>query len=225
MNSTPPHLNLQDLIYSKVINLPRRTDRKSECDEELKKINFVQKENIYFAGKDMKGLGAKGCSLSHAMVLSEYLFNSDAPFALIFEDDFSIADPIRFQGYLENAITRSYFWDVFLLAHTHAVAIDGTPLEDTFRCINALTASCYLVKRDYAPKLIECFFKSANLLADFEKLPLPNKEIAHMHACLDMLWKDMQLKDRFWFTIPPQSVQRGSSSDIQRNQIQKAEFS
>lgn len=106
-----------------------------------------------------------------------------------------------------------------MLGYNHAAAIEVTPLEGVFRGINSQTASGYLVKREYAPKLIECFFRSAELLNGFQNLPSPNKEIAFQAACCDMLWKELQIKDRFWFSIPSLIFQRASFSDIEKTHV------
>jgi GR25 family glycosyltransferase involved in LPS biosynthesis len=209
-------LNFIDL---KIIHLTKRTDRLLECGEELNKINFVEKDDTYFLAKEVQNLGARGCALSHAMALSEFLFNSDNPFVLILEDDFSIREPARFWGDVEKAIQNSSLWDVYLLGYNHVAAIEMTPIENTFRGINSQTASGYIVKRNYAPKLIECFFRSAELLNTYQDLPSPNKEILLQSVCCDMLWKELQLKDKFWFSIPSQILQRPSYSDIEKAHV------
>lgn len=208
-----------NFIAIKIIHLLKRDDRLRECNQELHKINFSSFDGVYFPAKEIKLLGARGCALSHAMALAEFLFNSDKPFALILEDDFSIRDPSTFWTDLETVIKQSMFWDVFLLGYNHAAAIEVTAIEGVFRCINAQTASGYLVKRDYVPKLIECFFRSAELLGRFQDLPSPNREIAFHSVCCDMLWKELQIKDRFWFSIPSQIFQRASYSDIEMTNV------
>ena len=208
-----------DFISMKIIHLQKRVDRLRECNAELQRINISPEGDVYFSAKELPSIGARGCSLSHAMALSEFLFSSDNPFILILEDDFSIRNPSKFWSDIEDAIKNAYLWDVFLLGYNHAAAIEVTPIEGVFRGINAQTASGYLVKRGYVPKLIECFFRSAELLNSFQALPSPNKEIGFQAACCDMLWKELQIKDRFWFSIPSQIFQRPSFSDIEQMQV------
>jgi glycosyl transferase family 25 len=208
-----------DFISMKIIHLLKRVDRLNECNKELQRISISPDASIYFPAKEIPSLGARGCSLSHAMTLSEFLFNSDNPFVLILEDDFSIRNPSKFWGDIEAVIKHADLWDVFLLGYNHAAAIEVTPIEGFFRGINAQTASGYLVKREYVPKLIECFFRSAELLNSYQTLPSPNKEIGFQAACCDMLWKELQIKNRFWFSIPSQIFQRPSFSDIEQTQV------
>ena len=208
-----------DFISMKIIHLQKRVDRFNECNIELQKINISPDADLYFSAKELPSLGARGCSLSHAMALSDFLFSSDNPFILILEDDFSIRDSSKFWRDVEVLIKYAYLWDVFLLGYNHAAAIEATPVEGVFRGINAQTASGYLVKREYVPKLIECFFRSAELLNSYQTLPSPNKEIAFQAVCCDMLWKELQIKDRFWFSIPSQIFQRPSFSDIELMQV------
>ena len=83
---------MNNSIYTKIIHLSKREDRLLECNEELKKINILKPDGIYFEAKNIPTLGAKGCALSHAMALSEFLFKTEDSFALILEDDFSIRE-------------------------------------------------------------------------------------------------------------------------------------
>ena len=210
---------MNNSIYTKIIHLSKREDRLSECNEELKKINILKPDGIYFEAKNIPTLGAKGCALSHAMALSEFLFKTEDSFALILEDDFSIREPSSFWTNLETALGQSHLWDVFLLGSNLAVPIQATPVESFFRVINSQTASGYLLRRGYAPKLIECFFRSAELLSSAQELPSPNKEIATHIASCDQMWKELQIIDRFWFSTPSIIYQRESYSDIVNTKV------
>ena len=203
----------------KIIHLPARIDRLRECDEELKKIKIEESDGLYFCAKETMNLGGRGCALSHAMALSEFLFDGDQQFILILEDDFKIMDLENFWEIISNVINHENLWDVYLLGHKTAVAIESTPLKNTFRGIHSQTTSGYIVKRDFAPKLIEIFFRSAELLKKYQHLPSPNREIATHLFFLDQLWGELQIKDRFWFSIPALITQRPSFSDILKKNV------
>jgi GR25 family glycosyltransferase involved in LPS biosynthesis len=202
-------------LHIKIINAEHRSDRKAECLLELKKIGLTPPNDIFFKAKYINNLGARGCALSHAMVLSEYLFNNDLPFALVLEDDFQFISPHELNNTINNAIKYSNIWDVFLLGHNQAVPIEKISTDNILRVINSQTTSGYIVNRTCAPKIIEVFFRSAELLKNYSNLPSPNKEIARHHVSADIIWKELQLVYTFAATFPSIINQRISYSDIE----------
>jgi hypothetical protein len=202
-----------DNLLIGIINLEHRQDRRDECLVELSKAD-LKSEGAFFKAKYIKDSGARACALSHAMLLSEFMFHDDKPFALILEDDFVFRDPAGFKGLVSKVLEAESAWDVFLLGHNLAVPIESHQ-HDFLRVINSQTASGYLVGRLYASKLIELFFRSSELQSRYMNLPSPNKEIAKHHFALDILWKEMQIKDRFLTTFPSAIYQRVSFSDIE----------
>lgn len=207
-----------DLLTIKIINIAHQVDRKNECLQELKKINTEMPDLSFFPAKYVEDCGERGCALSHAMALSEFLYTSDNPFALILEDDFAINNPDGFEDSLLAILTHSKLWNVYVLGHRLSIPIESSPVDNTMRVINATTTSGYLVGRLYASKLIESFFRSAQLLKEYEHLPPPNKQITAGFVCADILWKKLQINDIFWASFPPLVHQRKSYSDI-RNKV------
>ena len=105
-----------DLLHLKIINLEHRDDRRVQCLDELSRIGlFNTSDSIFFKAKYLNQFGALGCSLSHAMVLSEFLFYENKPFALVLEDDFSIKNTDTFFDNIRSLLPLSNSWDVFLL--------------------------------------------------------------------------------------------------------------
>ena len=208
-----------DSISIKIINLAKREDRLFDCNAELEKIKISPKDDLFFEANESQLNGAHGCSLSHAMALAELLFCSYKQFFLIFEDDFSIREPNTFWVNLDVVIKHANLWDVYLLGHNTAIAIEATPIPSVVRAINSQTQSGYLVKRSYAPKLIECFFRSAELLRFYNDLPIPNKDLSKHYFTSDQLWKELQIKDRYWISNPSQIFQRPSFSDIEKRHV------
>lgn len=207
---------LKNLIDIKVINLKHRTDRRLEAIEELSKISITDFSEIFFDAKYIENNGAIGCALSHGMLISNFLYNSNSPFLLILEDDFEININLDFLKIIREIINYADYWDVFLLGHNQAIPIEGTKFIDIQRVINSQTMSGYLISRNYAPKLIASFFTSANLLKKYEELCEPNKKYARNIFCCDQNWKDLQVKDKFWASIPALIKQRKSFSDIEK---------
>jgi GR25 family glycosyltransferase involved in LPS biosynthesis len=201
--------------HFKIINLAHRQDRRNECLQELKDIHIENLSDIFFEAKFVEHLGAVGCALSHAMVLSDFLFNTDKPYIVVLEDDFQIRDQVDLVETINDAILHSSSWDVFMLGHNSALPIEATPMVNTLRVINVQTMSGYLVGRSYTPTLIESFFRSAELLKKYNDLPSPNKELAKSQFCCDILWKRLQIDDTYWATFPSVITQRKSFSDIE----------
>jgi GR25 family glycosyltransferase involved in LPS biosynthesis len=206
-------------IHLKVINLKHRTDRRADCAGELSKLGIDASDEIFFDAKAMPDLGALGCALSHGKALADYIFADEKPFALILEDDFSIRDPDTFVRTIDSFCSQDFLWDVFLLGHNSAVPIEPTHFGTACRTINAQTTSGYLVGRQYAIKLIECFFRSAELLRRYNYLPEPNKTISRSFFSCDILWKELQVKDRFVVPLPSLIVQRASYSDVENRNV------
>jgi GR25 family glycosyltransferase involved in LPS biosynthesis len=206
-------------LHLKIINLKHRADRREDCAKELAKVGTEVSDDIFFDAKSITELGALGCALSHAKALADFIYFDDKPFALILEDDFSIRDAHTFTSTIVNFCNQDYLWDVMLLGHNSAVPIEPTHFGTACRTINAQTTSGYLVGRSYAAKLIECFFRSAELLRRYQHLPEPNRMIAKSMFSCDILWKELQIKDRFVVPIPSLIVQRASYSDVENRHV------
>jgi hypothetical protein len=213
-----PRLPL-DRIHLKVINLRHRADRREDCARELSKVGVDAGAETFFEAKSVPNLGALGCALSHGKALSDFVFADDKPFALILEDDFSIRDAPTFVSTVNQFCSQDFLWDVFLLGHNSAVPIEPTHFGTACRAINAQTTSGYLVGRIYAIKLIDYFFRSAELLRRYDFLPEPNKSIARSLFSCDILWKELQVKDRFVIPLPSLIIQRASYSDVENRHV------
>jgi len=205
-------------IELKIINLKHRTDRKEECIQELKKINIVTNDKMFFDAKYDDINGAKGALLSHAMAISNYLYESKKNYLLILEDDFQITDDKKFMDLINYSIINNN-WNVTLLSHNYAIPISNTNNPNLLRVINSQTASAYLVGRLYAVKLVEVFFRSSVLLDLNDNLNSPNKELARHYFCLDILWKSLQVDDIFLAAFPALVKQRESYSDIEKRNV------
>lgn len=206
-------------LHLKIINLQHRADRREDCLRELQSVGVDAGAEVFFEAKSEPEFGALGCALSHAKVLSDFLFCTDKPFALIFEDDFQIRDPATFTSTVTKFCSQDFLWDVFLLGHNSAVPIEPTHFENAVRVVNSQTASGYLVGRLYAIKLIDYFFRSAEMLRRYQYLPEPNKTITRSFFSCDILWKELQIRDRFVIPLPSLIIQRASYSDIEKRNV------
>lgn len=199
-----------------VINLRHRADRKKSLLSHLSEIGVDSGHIRWVEAQRTLRNGAIGCAASHAFALSRFLFESDAPFCWIIEDDFRMNDKDRISE-IGSIILRHEEWDVVLLASNVAYAIHASSITGAFRVHNAQTASAYLVTRRYAPTLIRLFFETAERISN-SSLFMDKIAQKHFYA-LDIAWKDLQIRDRFLAMIPPLSHQCESFSDIEQKSV------
>ena len=199
-------------ICTYILNLPQRVDRKKDCLLQIHSSGLNEKFVHFIDAKYTPRNGAIGCSLSHAYALSQFLFDTEAPFCLILEDDFEIKNPEKFCADLNPVILKKDFWDVLLLASNAAVGFK-TDIPNVYKALNSQTTSAYMVTREYAPTLIKVFYESANFLSQ-NFLQLENNIAKHFYA-LDMLWKHNQQYDKFMAFMPQLIHQRESYSDVE----------
>jgi len=207
----------KDLLSVKIINLAHRADRKEECRKEMAALGWGESDYNFFTARHMPEAPARGCALSHGKAIADFLFTEEKSFLLVLEDDFSVRADLA--AGLEAAISHAGFWDVFLLAHNAAIPIARTPVKDAFRVVNAQTASAYLVGRLYASRLMEMFFRSAEMQDRLKNIPSPAREMANTVFRCDILWKHLQENDRFCAQVPALTTQRPSYSDIEKKMV------
>jgi glycosyl transferase, family 25 len=210
---------MKDQVSVKIINLAHRADRKQECRKELAALGWDESQYSFFTARDMPDAPSRGCAFSHGKAIADFLFAEEKPFLLVLEDDFTVRNADEFLAGIAGATSQAGFWDVFLLAHNAAIPIARTPIKNTYRVVNAQTASAYLVGRLYASRLMEIFFRSAEMLDRVKNVPQPARDIASSLFRCDMLWKQLQENDRFCAHIPAVCAQRASYSDIEKKMV------
>ena len=209
----------KELLSVKIINLAHRTDRKEQARKEMAALGWDDDDYSFFTARHMPDAPARGCALSHGKAIADFLFAEEKPFLLVLEDDFTVRAGADLRAGLEAAISHAGFWDVFLLAHNAAIPIARTPVKDAFRVVNAQTASAYLVGRLYAARLMEMFFRSAEMQDRLKNIPSPAREMANTVFRCDILWKHLQENDRFCAQVPALTTQRASWSDIEKKMV------
>ena len=101
---------------------------------------------------DTMSSGEIGCTTSHLKAIKHFLDTSDAPYAVIMEDDCNI-DIARYWNFTwADFIARApYAWDVIQLA----IICTGdiiVPIHTRF--VNDFSTACYVITRHHAEKLI-----------------------------------------------------------------------
>lgn len=208
-----------DNLCIKVINLEHRADRREQCLAEFRAIGLSDSDYVIERARSLPGQGARGCSLSHARALCNFLYEDERPYLMMLEDDFQARAPDAFIARVREALSWGPLWDVFLLAHNFAIPVTATPMPDVFRLVNAQTTSGYIVGRDYVWRLVGLFLQSAEWLRRASYAVPENRiRLEHFNAA-DMVWKQAQTVDRFWGPAPSLTLQRASFSDIEQRTV------
>ncbi|GAA0512198.1 hypothetical protein GCM10009414_22270 [Tatumella terrea] len=207
-------------VLLKIINLEHRYDRKAECLAELSLSGITADDDSFFKAYYKPEFGELGASLSHANLIARYLSESVCPYLLVFEDDFEIINKDDFLADLNKALCIADRWDVFLLSHNQAIPVSIIDKKAGFyRVINSQTASGYIVKREFASRLMAVFFDSVTGLQNTRVIGDEVGDIVKIFYCLDMLWKNLQTGFNFVAHFPAYVKQRPSYSDIENKHV------
>lgn len=184
------------------INLEHRIDRLVHVKQELAKINVVGSR---FNAIKLAN-GAVGCSMSHLKCLEQAKQNG-SPYVFVCEDDIQFLDPELFLknlGLFCELIKSD--WDVLIISGN--ICPPFQPIGDfCVKLINCQTTTGYIVQQHYYDTLIANYREGiTKLLSD----PTNKREYA-----IDMYWKRLQAKDRWYMIVPPTVVQMEGFSDVE----------
>ena len=233
--------------YVVYINLAHRVDRREATEREMHRLGVRAPRR--FDAIRMPANGALGCTLSHVAVL-EMALREAWPYVIVVEDDICFTQPDTFrrlfarflathrgvaarrearedekeakEGAKEEGEAKdggeeggAEEWDVLLLA-----GLNNAPFrvhnEVSVRVGNCQTTTGYMVPRHYMGTLLTNFREGMEGLRLYPHL--------HTKFAVDMYWKRLQLKDR-WFLLAPQTVvQRDGYSDIEGRPTSYGEF-
>ena len=189
------------------INLDKRNDRSSDFLDNFNEIDEARITRIpahYYPEN-----GAVGCLMSHITALNKGYSDNYGENILICEDDFMISDMEYCNRALNLLFDKIDNWDVIMLGQNTIYSNDtGFETENQEKLIkikNSQTASGYIVKRDYIPRLLEIYESDMNTYL---------KTGIWDNYYTDQSWKVLQLKDNWYSFTPSVAVQRASYSDI-----------
>jgi len=193
------------------INLEHRRDRKEGLLEELQKAG-VPADRIHRvdAIRNIE-CGNLGCSQSHTKALDEILTHPAWRYVAVLEDDFVFRDAATVWAELGDVLAAETP-DVLLLGHN---PIDFQ-FERTGRanCVKVLATSHrtgYIISAAYAPTLKANFETATAAMSRTEAA----KTNPLLHG--DIVWKELQAKDK-WLSIEPAlGKQRDGYSDCEKN--------
>jgi len=193
--------NIQKIIY---INLDYRVDRKTEIEDEFKRVNIPEEKIIRFSAISLEDRGV-ACVYSHAdaIKLAKEL-NLDN--VLILEDDFNFIQNVDTIN--QNLI--SFFrdikeWDVLLFSKGMNIL---KPVNDYLSICKETSNACgYLINKHMFDILIEDFEKAAQLL---------QQTGMHWLYQNDQTWNKF-MKSEKWFCFNQHlGYQRKSYSDLSK---------
>lgn len=191
-----------------VVNLETRSDRLEAINGVLGSLGIVNH-------KIVKGVphscGTLGCSLSHAMALSECI-DSNATTCAVFEDDFElICDPADAHAAVERFFRREPpSWEMLMLS-SHVLSSSPSEYSHLEVINTALTGSGYVVHKDYAPTLLRKLLQAAYSLNHYNCVTI--------EYAPDVLWRELQ-QSKKWFALKPLiGKQRASFSDIEQKHV------
>jgi len=188
-----------DKIY--YINLDKRVDRKCEIELELDRMGWKAERYpaIYTPHS-----GIVGCGYSHLNVLK---MARDAGYknVLILEDDFEfLVDKEELEQELSTFFESGIEYDVLMISYIiqKGESVEHAPFIR--KVIDGQTASGYIVNRHYMDKLIELYEWA---------IPLLEQTNEHWRYANDLIWKQFQPYDKWYYTTRKLGKQRDGYSD------------
>jgi glycosyl transferase family 25 len=182
------------------INLEKRTDRRTEIEQELLNHGLVGERFNAFKHT----IGSVGCELSHLAVL-KLAKERNYKNVLILEDDFQfLVQKEKFEKELAQFFNSQINYDVCFLAYNIQQSEDVPEYPFIKRAIESQTSSAYIINNHYYDKLINLFEKNVKLLENTNH---------HWLYAVDQVWKPLQKTDQWYYFTERIGKQRDGYSD------------
>lgn len=186
------------------INLDERKDRREHVEMQL---NWMGITGERFSAVKTK-FGAIGCTMSHIKCL-EMAKERDYDMVFICEDDIQFISKDTLQNSVNKFMETVKEWDVCIIGGNN-----GRPFKPVNEiCVqvqNCQTTTGYVVKKHYYDVLLKNFRESVQNLIRSQNIRL--------HA-LDIYWKQLQGRDKWFLLIPIMAYQKEGYSDIERKNV------
>ena len=190
--------NIEKIIY---INLDKRTDRREEIENELKKYEL---EAERYSAIYTPHSGIVGCGYSHLNTL-KLAKERGYKNVLILEDDFEfVVSKEEFEESLNKLFDSKIPFDVCMLSY---IVQRGQPIQEysfVGKVLDGQTASGYIVNQHYYDTLIALYEWA---------IPLLDSTNEHWNYANDMVWKRLQPKDNWIYFLNRIGKQRDGYSD------------
>jgi GR25 family glycosyltransferase involved in LPS biosynthesis len=209
-----------------VISLDHREDRRQKFFDSLGSLGYPRQDFQWVVAIEDNNFGGLGCAKSHLKTLANFITESNKPYCAIFEDDFAFRKPKELVEIIIQALDDKTTWDVFLFSGTELRSFStGYSLHNHMidRVFDSVTASGYLVTRQYAQVLIQNLLESIVGMEKYKNIE-QRKLVYHKYA-LDRTWQRLQSRDSWFCTQPMLGQQLPSFSDIEKKLVNYSEFS
>ena len=202
-----------DAIY--YINLDHREDRNREFLECMSDLDVPVEKIQRISAIYNRDMGALGCTRSHIKAIETFL-ESGLKTCLVCEDDFQYKNKDTFWSDIKRVFDTNVEFDILQLSYnpntyTNMVVYKSRDTIYPFlkKAEVTITASGYIITRNFAPTLLENFKESSNNLAMCNGL----YSCIHTYS-LDQYWNILKPKSNWYIIYPPIGYQRSSYSDI-----------
>lgn len=184
------------------INLDHRTDRLEHVQRELAKIGV--KSGVRFPAVKMAA-GNVGCTISHIRCI-ELAKRKEWPYVFICEDDITFTNPAVLLNSLSKFVESGENWDVLVIGGNNCPPYIQTA-EHYARVMNVQTTTGYIVKKEYYDVLYDNYREGLGKLI---REPEKRKQFS-----IDIYWKLLQQRDRWFMILPLTVIQYYDYSDIE----------
>jgi hypothetical protein len=184
------------------INLDYRTDRLEHVLAEFKKVGIKNAER--FSAVRMKA-GNVGCTLSHIKCL-ELAKDRNWDHVFICEDDITFTNPQVLKDSADKFMNSGISWDVLVIGGNNCPPFE-TVGDFCARVHNVQTTTGYVVKKEYYDVLLSNYKEG---LAFLLREPEKKKQYS-----LDIYWKILQQRDKWYLLTPLTIIQYYDFSDIE----------
>jgi glycosyl transferase family 25 len=188
------------------INLNERTDRLQHVKEEMVKLGVHKPTRIVATKHEV---GAIGCVKSHIRAI-EYAISKGWEQVFVCEDDITFLDPITLRENAKKfALSMEQEWDVLIIGGNCCPPYTQV---DPHWCqiYNCQTTTGYIVRQHYYSELLNNFREGLRHL-------LAERAETRKYA-LDMYWKRLQQRDKWFILVPLTVTQYENYSDIEKRQ-------
>ena len=184
--------------------MDERKDRREHVEMQLDWMGITGER---FSAVKTK-FGAIGCTMSHIKCL-EMAKERDYDMVFICEDDIQFISKDTLHNSVNKFMETVKEWDVCIIGGNN-----GRPFKPVNEiCVqvqNCQTTTGYVVKKHYYDVLLKNFRESVQNLIRSQNIRL--------HA-LDIYWKQLQGRDKWFLLIPIMAYQKEGYSDIERKNV------
>lgn len=176
--------NLQGLPQINCISLEESEERRKELLEQFKQygitdINFLLSKRFVQSNDIIEGKyahtlneGTAGCCVSHLKIIKEWLTNTNEEYGFFCEDDLSLETVMHWKNnWCEFIKGLPNDWNCIQLL---TIRKNDLSLQIRERLWNDWGATAYILKRDYAQKIVNTYIKDDKFILE---LPEPNTGI------------------------------------------------